>query len=1073
MTSSIDENSSSSSVFLPADQCRLVTIAAHVDHGKTTLADNLIELSGMLSERLAGTVRYLDSDPEEQRRGITIRAAAVALRHAARTKRKCAENYTIHLLDSPGHTDFSQEVSSSLTACDGAVLVLDAVEGMGARTHQVMRETFQQQHTPVLVINKVDRLCTDLMLTPTEAYVRLRTLLETVNAAASSMLTSARQVSADLTLEEKRTRKLSWTFDPAAGNVIFGSALYGWGFTCQSVARSLFRAGRTTIKPVQLKQFLFGDYRFSDTKDKILKWKSGSNSDPIFAEVALQPIWDMYEGVADAAATVGLKSSLFADGRGSAVINKRDAKIRADTPCMDRVLENLQMGATGKVPASAEELQSILTRTGASTEEAVIRCILRRYRPLAETVLDVVCELCPSPVEAASSVRSRVLSLQRPSGSALPAWEPIQQAVSSCSAESDAPSVAHVCKFMGTDRVHIADNGLPSAPNGGPPIHLILGLTRVLSGRLRTGQEYYLMGPKHQPGDPPVKRRIRLYQLMGSSFQAVDEVPAGHLCAVYNLEDAHLKTVTLCDSPAGMPVEFHTIRSRPLVKVNVEPENAADTRSLEQGLRRLRLADAAVEVTSTSKGERLLACVGELHLEQSLLDLVQVYCSEPIKLRVSDPIVDFAETTDWFEHELADYAAFYDDASPQLRQTTIPPYSEEEGIAYANHGRTRSILSGRCAAISLRVIPLSASVHRALKEQSVVEGCEEEVMQIGRALNCHGDSVPSVLETLCDSLCSLDKDGNALLENSGLRDGSRTKGVESDEIYVPLTRIHEKKRIDKETDSLNGHTSAMVGTDEYNALRSNIRNGSLGGNNADNDALNDVDRAALKVWKDEMKGSAVAGFQLAVRAGPICEEPMRNVMVVLEGVEVAVTRTSEGNYRQTGTLSGGMVVAALRSGIRCALLSRPARLMEGHLRLTLHSSLAGLGALYPVLNKRRGKVLDDTMVEGTDLLMITASLPQAEAFGLAPELYGKTSGEVTAPEMVFSHWARLDVDPFWIPTSEEEREDFGELRMAGDSSTGMDNTALSYIRKVRLRKGLMIDSSRTILSAEKQRTLKR
>jgi ribosome assembly protein 1 len=168
-----------------------------------------------------------------------------------------------------------------------------------------------------------------------------------------------------------------------------------------------------------------------------------------------------------------------------------------------------------------------------------------------------------------------------------------------------------------------------------------------------------------------------------------------------------------------------------------------------------------------------------------------------------------------------------------------------------------------------------------------------------------------------------------------------------------------------------------------------------------------------------------------------------------------------------------MVVSSVRSGIRCGMLSRPARLMEGHLRLTLHSSLSGLGALYQVLSKRRGKVIEDSMVDGTDLLMITALIPQAEAFGLTPELFEKTSGEVTAPEMLFSHWERLDVDPFWIPTSEEEREDFGELQKAGDTSTGLDNTAVQYIRQVRKRKGLIVDSSRTIQNAEKQRTLKR
>jgi ribosome assembly protein 1 len=147
--------------------------------------------------------------------------------------------------------------------------------------------------------------------------------------------------------------------------------------------------------------------------------------------------------------------------------------------------------------------------------------------------------------------------------------------------------------------------------------------------------------------------------------------------------------------------------------------------------------------------------------------------------------------------------------------------------------------------------------------------------------------------------------------------------------------------------------------------------------------------------------------------------------------------------------------------------------MEGHLLLTLHTSLAGLGSLYAVLSKRRGKVLEDSVVDGTDLLLITATLPQAESFGLSPELLRKSSGEVSAPELVFSHWARLDEDPFWIPTSLEEREDFGEILQNGDASTGIDNTALNYIRKVRQRKGLLIDSAKTVIAAEKQRTLKR
>ena len=81
-------------------------------------------------------------------------------------------------------------------------------------------------------------------------------------------------------------------------------------------------------------------------------------------------------------------------------------------------------------------------------------------------------------------------------------------------------------------------------------------------------------------------------------------------------------------------------------------------------------------------------------------------------------------------------------------------------------------------------------------------------------------------------------------------------------------------------------------------------------------------KAALRVWKNQLRGSVVAGFQNALRAGPICEEPIRGILVVLEGLEVAVKETanSKTEFECAKPPSGGMVVAALRSGIRCALL---------------------------------------------------------------------------------------------------------------------------------------------------------
>ena len=170
----------------------------------------------------------------------------------------------------------------------------------------------------------------------------------------------------------------------------------------------------------------------------------------------------------------------------------------------------------------------------------------------------------------------------------------------------------------------------------------------LLSGRLRTGSEYYVFGPRreHQVNNNnnnnydegidiaiPPSRSIRLYLLMGSSFVHVSEVPAGHLCAIYGLEDVHLKTATLSDNVHCQPLVGFANAVRPLVKVSIEPEVTSDAEYLERGLIKLSLADAAVEVTATDKGERLLACLGELHLEQSILDLERVYCEkEGIKI---------------------------------------------------------------------------------------------------------------------------------------------------------------------------------------------------------------------------------------------------------------------------------------------------------------------------------------------------------------------------------------------------------------------------------------------------------
>jgi ribosome assembly protein 1 len=1003
-----------SSVFLPPDKTRLVTICAHVDHGKTTLADNLIESNGIISERHAGTLRYLDSTEEEQRRGITMRASAIGLRHrytpsnagAAKKQQEQQQQQQeggsssssssssspiiVHLLDSPGHTDFSTEVSSSLQCCDGCLLVVDAVEGMCARTHQVVREAHSHQLVPILIINKVDRLCTDLCLTPTEAYIRLRSLIESVNAACAAMLVSKRaKRREDERVLNKKSGLLSkgdsnnWTFDAQRGNVVFASALFGWGFTVPSLARSLFRNKILPIKPIMLKQYLFGDFYFKQQSSnssnsntdgstgKMMKLKvtvENQNQLPLFAEYGLQPLWEIYEGVAAAAAYCGLGSNIFSDGRipATTTFNNRSKgkiEIKATTPGMDQVLQAMQAGST--MPESAtsaaditslDNLQQVMTRTGSSTsEEAVLRSLLRRYRPLGDIVLNSVYEICPSPIQAAEDVRPRALAIMDSKESDddrkndddeekekelvgcadennhEEEFTRIKVAIRSCDVSNDAPAVAYVCKFMAADRSQIRDPGRIDDENDETSSTVILGLARVLSGRLKTSSTYHVMGPKHKFNDPNIirSRPIRLFLLMGSSFVLVDEVPAGHLCAIQNLEDVQYKTATISDSPYGMPLlGFADMIQRPLVKVNVEAIDPADTYTLERGLVKLSLADAAVEVTATAKGERIVACLGELHLEQSILDLQNIYCDKKgVQLRISEPIVEFGETTAWFDDNELDFEGFLSESRkqvPPLRQLTIPPYNEEEGIEFSQRGRARSIVSGRVGAVSMRVVPLDPMIYEALKGGDVDEDCSDAINKLGRALGFPKDqNAESILKALADTVISVDDSGNAIVASSALESGTTVAGVisEKDEIYVP-----NKLELGASAQSLeedNGESKNDVcGLLEYEMVQREIRDNGFLLNDAEKRKITSVDTAALEIWRSQMKGSLIAGFQMAMRAGPICEEPVRSVLVILEGLEVALKedKRSENEFKTASPLSGGMMAAALRIGIRSALL---------------------------------------------------------------------------------------------------------------------------------------------------------
>lgn len=237
------------------ENIRNVTIIAHIDHGKTTLSDSLLAASGLISKKLASELRYLDYDQIEQTRGITIKAANAVIHYTYK-----GQEYIINLIDTPGHIDFSGYVTRSLRASDGALVVIDAIEGVMVQTETVTRQALSEYVKPVLFINKVDRLIKEKRLNPDDFLKAINDIVRNFN----------------ILLEKYSESKISenWRVSFLRLNVAFGSAKDKWGVRLIDIlewAGKSINDVKSTSELLQiLKDFLkyvYSKYRENNVKE--------------------------------------------------------------------------------------------------------------------------------------------------------------------------------------------------------------------------------------------------------------------------------------------------------------------------------------------------------------------------------------------------------------------------------------------------------------------------------------------------------------------------------------------------------------------------------------------------------------------------------------------------------------------------------------------------------------------------------------------------------------------------------------------------------------------------------------
>uniref|UniRef100_A0A674E0X6 Elongation factor 2 n=1 Tax=Salmo trutta TaxID=8032 RepID=A0A674E0X6_SALTR len=570
---------------------RNMSVIAHVDHGKSTLTDSLVSKAGIIAGSRAGETRFTDTRKDEQERCITIKSTAISMYYELSENdmafiKQCKDGvgFLINLIDSPGHVDFSSEVTAALRVTDGALVVVDCVSGVCVQTETVLRQAIAERIKPVLMMNKMDRALLELQLEPEDLFQTFQRIVENVNVIIATYG------------EDESGPMGAIMIDPVIGTVGFGSGLHGWAFTLKQFAEMYvmkFAAkGDAQLGPAErckkvedMMKKLWGERFFDPATGKFSKSATGPDGKKLprtFSQLVLDPIFKVFDAIMN-----------FKKEETAKLIEKLDIK-----------LDNEDKEKEGK---------------------PLLKAVMRRWLPAGEALLQMITIHLPSPVTA-QKYRCELLYEG-------PGDDEAAMGIKNC--DPKAPLMMYISKMVPTTdkgRFYAFGRVFSGCVSSGQKV-------RIMGPNFTPGkkEDLYLK---------PIQRLVHSKAALQMTILCLScAIYKGHVSCDHAVSPRTILMMGRYIEP--IEDQAHNMRVMkfsvsPVVRVAVEAKNPADLPKLVEGLKRLAKSDPMVQCIIEESGEHIIAGAGELHLEICLKDLEEDHACIPLKK--SDPVVSYRET---------------------------------------------------------------------------------------------------------------------------------------------------------------------------------------------------------------------------------------------------------------------------------------------------------------------------------------------------------------------------------------------------------------------------------------------